>query len=124
MADLLLPIHSRRLSLVVMTAELLALMGGDVDGDGTRPFDWPPWWPDETDRSHVRFWQERAAAADRNVAWGPRALVDADDQMAGHAGFHLPPRPIANALDDPTFVGQRVPASDGAVEIGYTIFPE
>jgi RimJ/RimL family protein N-acetyltransferase len=42
--------------------------------------------------------------------------------MVGHAGFHLPPRPLALALDDPTFVGQREPI-DGAVEIGYTIFP-
>jgi RimJ/RimL family protein N-acetyltransferase len=43
--------------------------------------------------------------------------------MVGHAGFHLPPRPLAVALDDPTFAGRREPDADGAVEIGYTIFP-
>jgi RimJ/RimL family protein N-acetyltransferase len=117
----LLPIRSRRLSLVALTAELLALMSGDADGD--RPFDWPVWWPDETDRRHIRVWQDRAAAAERNVAWGPRAVVDTDHHMIGHAGFHLPPRPLAEALEDPTFVGQREPGVDGAVEIGYTIFP-
>ena len=117
----MLPIRSPRLSLVALTAELLALMTGDADGD--RPFDWPTWWPDETDRRHIRVWQERAAAADRNVAWGPRALVDDDHHMVGHAGFHLPPRPLAKALEDPTFVGRREAGVDGAVEIGYTLFP-
>src|SRR5580765_5346434 len=121
MRDLLSPIHSPRLSLVALTVELLAFMSGDVAGDA--PFDWPDWWPDETDRRHVRVWQDRAAAADRNIEWGPRALIDADLHMVGHAGFHLPPRPSAVALDDPTFVGRREPHVDGAVEIGYTIFP-
>jgi len=49
--------------------------------------------------------------------------VDKHDHMIGHAGFHLPPRPLAVALGDPTFVGRREPDVDGAVEIGYTIFP-
>ena len=121
MSDLRSPIHSRRLSLVVLTFERLALMIGDADGNA--PFDWPECWPDETDRRHLRVWQDRAAAADRNIEWGPRALVDAHDHMVGHAGFHLPPRPSAIALDDPTFVGRREPDVDGAVELGYTIFP-
>ena len=121
MLDLLSPIHSPRLSLVALTVELLAFMSGDVVGDA--PFDWPDWWPDEADRRHVRIWQDRAAAADRNIEWGPRALVDADLHMVGHAGFHLPPRPSAVVLDDPTFVGRLEPDVDGAVEIGYTIFP-
>jgi RimJ/RimL family protein N-acetyltransferase len=122
MTDSLLPIRSQRLSLLVLTAELLALMSGDADGD--RPFRWPAWWPDDIDRRHVRIWQDRAAMAERNIAWGARAVLDADRHMVGHAGFHLPPRPLAKALDDPTFVGQPQPSSDGAVEIGYTIFPD
>jgi RimJ/RimL family protein N-acetyltransferase len=69
------------------------------------------------------IWQERAAADTRNVAWGPRALVDRHQQMVGHAGFHLPPRPLAMALDDPTFVGRRDPDVAGVVEIGYAVFP-
>jgi RimJ/RimL family protein N-acetyltransferase len=115
------PIRSRRLSLIALTSELLAMMSGDAEGE--RPFDWPAGWPDETDRRHVRMWQDRASRAERNVAWGPRALVDAEHHMVGHAGFHLPPRPLAQALEDPTFVGQREPGVDAAVEIGYTIFP-
>ena len=122
MTDSLLPIRSQRLSLVALTAELLALMSGDADGDC--PFDWPPWWPDEADRRHVRIWRDRAAVAGFDLAWGPRAVVDADHHMVGHAGFHLPPRPLADALEDSAFVGQQEPDSDPAVEIGYTIFPD
>jgi RimJ/RimL family protein N-acetyltransferase len=121
MTDLLLPIQSQRLSLLALTTELLALMSGDADGN--RPFDWPSWWPDDVDRRHLRIWRQRAAAAERNIAWGPRALVDAEHRMVGHAGFHLPPRPLASALEDPAFVGQYQPSIDGAVEIGYSIFP-
>jgi ribosomal-protein-alanine N-acetyltransferase len=120
MTGLLLPIHTPRLSLVALTTDLLALMSGDEDG--SRPFDWPGWWPDDADRRHLAIWHDRAAVDERNIAWGPRALVDPDHRMVGHAGFHLPPRPLALALDDPTFVGQSEP-TDGAVEIGYTIFP-
>jgi RimJ/RimL family protein N-acetyltransferase len=122
MTDLLLPIGSPRLSLVVLTSELLALMSGHRR-DGA-PFDWPAWWPDESDRGHLRVWQDRAAAAERNIVWGPRAVVDAEGRMVGHAGFHLPPRPLAEALADPSFVGSRQAGIEGAVEIGYTIFPD
>ena len=122
MSDSLVPIVSPRLSLVALTPELLARMRGDAVGE--HPFDWPAWWPDATDRAHLRFWHDRAVGGERNVAWGPRALVDANNRMVGHAGFHLPPRPLENALDDPTYVGQREPASASAVEIGYTIFPD
>jgi RimJ/RimL family protein N-acetyltransferase len=122
MTDSLLPIRSPRLSLVSLTPERLAKMSGDTDRE--RPFDWPAWWPDETDRRHLSIWHDRAAASARNVMWGPRAVVDADNHMVGHAGFHLPPQPLAQTLhDDPTFVGLPVPGINGAVEIGYTIFP-
>src|SRR5689334_7696497 len=97
-------------------------MTGDTGGE--RAFDWPAWWPDDTDRRHLRMWQERAVTSERNIVWGPRALVDDARHMVGHAGFHLPPRPLASALDDPTFVGAPQSGDGGAVEIGYTIFPE
>src|SRR5262245_50277039 len=55
------------------------------------------------------------------VALTPELLM----LMSGDAvGFHCPPRPLAIALDDPTFVGEREPGIDGVVEIGYTIFPD
>ena len=44
--------------------------------------------------------------------------------MIGHAGFHLPPQPLSDALADPTFEGECDDPSRSAVEVGYTIFPE
>jgi RimJ/RimL family protein N-acetyltransferase len=121
MSGLSAPILSERLSLVVMTPDLMATMSGDLDE--ARPFAWPSWWPDERDRRHLTIWRNRAAEAELNIAWGPRAVVDAHGQMLGHAGFHLPPAPIKNRLDDPTFIGRRDPAAGGVVELGCTIFP-
>jgi RimJ/RimL family protein N-acetyltransferase len=115
------PIVSDRLSLVVMTPDVLGLMQGERNE--VRPFVWPAWWPDEVDRGHLAMWTTRAVEAEHNIAWGPRAVIDAAGQMLGHAGFHLPPRPIEHALDDPTFVGRRDPVAGGVVELGYTIFP-
>jgi RimJ/RimL family protein N-acetyltransferase len=115
------PILSERLSLVVMTPDVLGLMSGERDG--VRPFAWPSWWPDERDRGHLTMWMNQAAVAELHSAWGPRAVVDADGQMLGHVGFHRPPAPIERALDDPTFVGRRDRVAGGVVEIGYTIFP-
>jgi RimJ/RimL family protein N-acetyltransferase len=115
------PISSERLSLVALTPDLLATMSGD--GDEARPFDWPMWWPDDGDRRVLTVWRSRAAQGLPDVTWGPRALVDGDGRMVGHAGFHRPPAPMDRALDDPTFVGRRDPAAGGVVEIGYTIFP-
>lgn len=114
-------ISSERLSLVALTPDLLAMMSGEVASE--RPFEWPTRWLDDVDRVHVSMWLERAAQSDVNVAWGPRALVDAHGQMVGHAGFHLPPRPLEVALGDASFVGKRDPAAGGVVEVGYTIFP-
>jgi [ribosomal protein S5]-alanine N-acetyltransferase len=115
------PIVSQRLSLVVMTPDVLASMRGGRDD--VRPFAWPSWWPDERDRGHLTLWRNRAVEAELNIAWGPRAVVDADGQMIGHVGFHLPPAPIERGLDDPTFVGRCDPVAGGVVELGYTIFP-
>jgi RimJ/RimL family protein N-acetyltransferase len=114
-------ILSERLSFAVLTPDLLASMSGDLDD--VRPFAWPSWWPDERDRRHLTMWTNRASESELNITWGPRAVVDARGQMVGHAGFHLPPVPIENGLDDPTFVGRRDPVAGGVVELGYTIFP-
>src|SRR3954453_3572302 len=100
MSGLLAPIPAPRVSLVALTPDLLAAMAGDRDG--VRPFAWPSWWPDERDRGHLAMWRERAAESELDVAWGPRAVVDADGRMLGHAGFHRPPVPIERGLDDPT----------------------
>jgi ribosomal-protein-alanine N-acetyltransferase len=115
------PIATRRLSLVVLDATTLALMATD---GSPRPFQWPEWWPDDEDRSHVALWRQRAAEPSWQLEWGPRAIVDAGQQMVGHAGFHRSPVTLAEALADETFAGRREPDSDAAVEIGYTIFPE
>src|SRR6478609_5310421 len=115
------PIRSERLSLVAMSPELLAIMCGQPASD--RPFDWPTWWPDATDRGHLTMWRARATEAAVNIVWGPRAIVDANREMVGHGGFHLPPQSLERALGDPSFVGKRDPAAGGVVEVGYTIFP-
>jgi RimJ/RimL family protein N-acetyltransferase len=50
-------------------------------------------------------------------------MVDRAGVMVGHVGFHLPPRPLAVALADPSFSGVIDDAAALAVEIGYTVFP-
>ena len=73
---------------------------------------------------HVELWHERSGSSPEPDGWGPRAVVTPGDRaMVGHAGFHLPPRPLAAALSDPTFEGDAAPAAGGVVEIGYTILP-
>src|SRR4029079_819258 len=94
--NLLAPIVSERCALVVLTPALIATMRGE--DDGAAPFRWPAWWPDDADRVHLRIWAERARASEAHIAWGPRAIVDAQGHMVGHAGFHLPPRSIDDAL--------------------------
>ena len=116
------PILSERVSLVALPPELLATIRGNVVVD--RPFEWPQWWPDEAD---PRTWpsgttEQRGRA--RRTCCGDHAVVDRHSRMLGHAGFHLPPRSLEAALDDPSFVGTRDPVSGGVVEVGYTIFPD
>ena len=115
------PITTPRLTLVVLDAPVLALM---ASGASPRPFAWPAWWPDDEDRGHIELWRRRVAEPDAELEWGPRAILDEQRQMVGHAGFHRGPQTLAAALADETFVGAREPTSDAAVEIGYTIFPE
>ena len=115
-------IVSDRLSLVPLDAALLTAMSDHRAVVGA--FTWPTWWPDEADRFHLSVWLERAATRGPASPWGPRAVVErGSNAMVGHAGFHLPPRPIDAALADPSFAGVVDPADGGAVEVGYTIFP-
>jgi [ribosomal protein S5]-alanine N-acetyltransferase len=66
-----------------------------------------PQWPDEHDEAFLR-----SRLDGRSGTWGPRALVSRSPvrRMIGHAGFHGPPG--VNAL-----------GLEGAVELGYTVFP-
>ena len=114
------PISSRRLSLVALDAATLTLM---ATGQRSPQFRWPAWWPDADDRFHLTLWRRRAIEAGSSD-WGPRAVVADHSTMIGHAGFHLPPQPITEALADPTFDGVCDDPSGSAVEVGYTIFPE
>ncbi len=115
------PIRTRHLSLVVLEADCVdALAAGRR---ATPPFVVPTWWPDDEARVALWFLRERLQAFTGQEAWRPRAMVDRAGVMIGHAGFHLPPRPLAKALADPSFCGVIDDAGAGAVEIGYTVFP-
>jgi RimJ/RimL family protein N-acetyltransferase len=113
---------TRRLTLVVLDERLLRSIY--EDDRASPPFRWPPTWPDEVDRRHLAIWIERAPALVGRDAWRPRALVDGNGMIVGHAGFHLPPQPLEQALRDATFHGIRPPTPGGVVEIGYTVFPD
>ena len=113
---------SERLALVPLDAELLTAMRDGSPSDTA--FKWPAWWPDDADRFHLSVWLERSATLEPSSPWCPHAVVErVRNEMVGHAGFHLPPRPIDVALADPSFTGAIDPTDSGAVEIGYTVFP-
>jgi len=115
-------ITTPRLVLSVLTAADLSAF---VDGRREDvPFAWPAWWPDDVDRHHVELWLSRATTSGPTM-WGARAVLQrSTTSMVGHAGFHLPPQPLADAVSDPTFEGDATPAAGGVVEVGYTIFPD
>ncbi len=106
MNDLFAPIATPRCSLEVLPEAQLVSMAEFIEPE------------------HLHLWIERARADARNVAWGPRAILEAHREMVGHAGFHLPPQTLQRALRDPTFTGRRDPVTGGVVEIGYTVFAE
>jgi [ribosomal protein S5]-alanine N-acetyltransferase len=72
----------------------------------------PDWWPDEHDLGFLRYRRDQTARDPSAGEWLVRAVVLREShKMIGHAGFHGPPG--VNALKDA-----------GAVELGYTVFPE
>jgi RimJ/RimL family protein N-acetyltransferase len=116
------------LRLVPLSAAILAaLLAADRDPDApVGGFRTPAGWPldDPEDRGHAELWLDRVRERPDDVDWMARAIVDDQGRMVGHAGFHLPPLPIERALGDPTFDGEIAPADAGAVEVGYTVFPD
>lgn len=108
-----------RLRLVVLDRALLDSLA--TDPSGVRAFSVPAGWPDEDGMDHLERWRGLAEVDGGSSPWRARAAVDADGVFVGHAGFHGPPVPIGDALDDPTYEGLVEPCDGGAVEIGYTI---
>jgi [ribosomal protein S5]-alanine N-acetyltransferase len=101
-------IESERLRLVPLTPGLLeaVLEGGDT------PFAVPDDWPDEHDANFLRLRLRQLRADPTRAGWPVFAIVlPGPNALIGHIGYHGPPG--ANARNDP-----------GAVELGYTVFPE
>jgi ribosomal-protein-alanine N-acetyltransferase len=72
----------------------------------------PGWWPDEPAVRLVRRRLEQVTEDESAGEWLLRGLVLREvGELVGHAGFHGPP-------------GVSGPGKDGAVELGYTVFPQ
>jgi [ribosomal protein S5]-alanine N-acetyltransferase len=106
-------IGTERLDLVLLTP----VLGDLVEGRRERAAEaieagMPSWWPDPHDAGFLHFRRDQAARDPTAGEWLVRAVVLREaGEMIGHAGFHGPPG--VNALKD-----------RGAVEVGYTVFPE
>jgi len=103
-------IETERLRLVWLTEESMdALVGGRR---GELPFAVPPDWPDEHDGRFLRLRLRQLRQDPARADWGVSAIVLLESgEMVGHIGFHGPPG--VNARREP-----------GAVEVGYTVFPD
>jgi ribosomal-protein-alanine N-acetyltransferase len=107
-------IASRRLELVSMSPEFLVAVLGDRQEAASRLLgaSMPDAWPDAHDRRFLSLRLEQMRREPASREWLVRAIVLREARvMIGHAGFHGPP-------------GTNGPRRSGAVEIGYTIFPE
>jgi ribosomal-protein-alanine N-acetyltransferase len=104
---------SERLDLVVLTPALDDLIAGRPEAAGAVVgASFPDWWPDEHDGRFLRYRKEQLQRDPDASEWLVRAIVDrAMRTVVGHAGFHGPPG--VNALGEA-----------GAVELGYTVFPD
>lgn len=97
-----------RIELVSLSPAFLDnLLGGrNFIAEGMGGFPLPPGWPDEADATILKLRLDQMRSEPETQQWLVRALVlrEGGRVMAGHIGFHGPPR-------------------DGMVELGYTVFP-
>lgn len=115
-------IPAPRLRLVTLSdAVIEALLIARPRADELVDFKLPSEWPDAEDRAVLEMRLRQIRSRPGIEPWLLRALVDRDDVMVGHAGFHYPPAPVDEALDE-NFSGSREPAEGGVSELGYTIF--
>ena len=107
-------ISTARLDLIRMTPDFLrsTVAGRRADAEDQIGLNVPETWFACADFAALRLGNLKANP--RFEPWLPRALgVRATGEMAGYIGFHTPP--------DPDYLR---PLCPGAVEFGYTVFPE
>jgi RimJ/RimL family protein N-acetyltransferase len=83
------------------------LAGRPFIAEGIGGFSLPPAWPDDHDRRFLELRLNQMRGDESVQLWLARAMVlrrDPLKPMAGHIGFHEPPR-------------------DGVLEMGYTVMP-
>ena len=107
-------IRTRRLELVWMSPAFLEALLESARDDAARVLgaELPGDWPDAHDAGFLRLRLDQVRREPERAPWLPRALVlrESAPAMIGHAGFHGPPG--VNGL-----------GREGAVEVGYTVFP-
>jgi RimJ/RimL family protein N-acetyltransferase len=99
-------IRTERLELVPLGANLIEAL---LDGGGL-PFAVPADWPDEHDARFLRMRLRQLGEQPERIDWPVYAIVR-EGEMVGHIGYHGPP-------------GVNARNAEGAVEVGYTVFPE
>jgi ribosomal-protein-alanine N-acetyltransferase len=105
-------VHTERLELVWLSPELVEALVDDRRADAARigGFAIPQDWPDEHDRRFLGYRLRQVRDDEAQAPWLVRAIV-LGGEMIGHVGFHGSP-------------GRNARKDLGAVEVGYTIFPE
>jgi len=97
-----------RIELVSLSLAFLDnLLGGrHFIAEGMGGFPLPGGWPDEADTRILKLRFDQMRSDPESQVWLIRAMVlrEGGRVMAGHIGFHGPP-------------------NDGALEMGYTVFP-
>jgi ribosomal-protein-alanine N-acetyltransferase len=109
-------IRTERLELVLLTNEVMrALLSSDrVEAEKLADVTLPEGWPDEHDARFLRFRLKQVSNDAAQEPFLARAMVLRDGSpraMIGHIGFHGKP-------------GVNAPQKAGALEIGYTVFPD
>jgi len=99
-------IRTERLELVPLGAELISAL---LEG-GKLPFAVPADWPDQHDARFLRMRLRQLGEQPERIDWPVYAIVR-EGEMVGHIGYHGPP-------------GVNARNAEGAVEVGYTVFPE